>query len=404
MASWIRSIAILTALTFAQATLASDWFSWQDPIGDDDGDGALHYPIKGGLATGDLDVRSLSAQKDGDAVWFRVVFRQPIANPETATRDGPGGNLANLARLGFYAFNLDLYFDLDQTPGSGQVDTLPGRDITIDPQSAWERAVIVTPRPEFSRDQWVDTRLAQAPELTRALVEAEIDKRVLFVSDVRVQGNVLRFKVPLAFLGRAALTSPVGLVAFVTPAELNPPLSSLSLPGISMSNVRPDPSFRLGVAAVAQGGSGEAYQYLNTKETPLPIIDWIAPIDQHALLALRRPLPGVIVAPGQAPKMAAMTATTNTAKPRPPVAPPPATATVSATTPAPKVSPPAQRDTAAAAPIAPTSAPAAQTASGTIANTLENKLRLLKSLYEQGLIDADEYKTNKQNLLDLLKR
>ena len=61
--------------------------------------------------------------------------------------DDLGTQLTDVARFGFYNLNLDIYIDTDRVPGSGGVTMLPGRLAEIDPATAWEKAIILTPRP-----------------------------------------------------------------------------------------------------------------------------------------------------------------------------------------------------------------------------------------------------------------
>ncbi len=66
--------------------------------------------------------------------------------------DAAGTTVADLARHGFYTLNLDVYVDRDRAEGSGRTDTLPGRNLVLAPGSAWEKALVLTPRPYEARD------------------------------------------------------------------------------------------------------------------------------------------------------------------------------------------------------------------------------------------------------------
>ena len=94
---------------------------------------------------------------EGANLRFEAVMRNPVRDPSGVRSDSLGSeDLALFARRGFYAFNLDIYVDTDRVAGSGNTITLPGRGARIDAASAWEKAVLLTPRPELMRRQLRD--------------------------------------------------------------------------------------------------------------------------------------------------------------------------------------------------------------------------------------------------------
>lgn len=143
--------AALTA-TAAQRVVATI----NDPAGDDDGDGSLVYPQRSDFRPGDLDLVSLRISRGDDTYDFEVTLRNAVRDPASVPADSGSETLADFARRGFYAFNLDIYVDLDRIAGSGNTFTLPGRKAVIDPAFAWERAIVLTPRPELMRQQLID--------------------------------------------------------------------------------------------------------------------------------------------------------------------------------------------------------------------------------------------------------
>lgn len=205
--------------TLAVPALGKDLWKITDPRGDDHGDGNLVYPLNADMATGELDLLSLSAEAGDGGTWFEATFARPIRVPNRETIDDIGTNLASVARFGFYTLNLDLYIDIDRKPGSGGITTLPGRLAEIDPASAWERAVILTPRPNEARGELKrilarklndqlsregNTLKDDQAKAIREQIPGDVEARLFFPTRVRVRGPVIRFFVPDSFLGGPA--------------------------------------------------------------------------------------------------------------------------------------------------------------------------------------------------------
>lgn len=212
----VFSAFVVTALpAFAGKAI----FSLSDPRGDDHGDGNLVYPLNEELNPGDLDLVSLEAEADGDGTWFEAAFAKPVRVPGREVIDDLGTSLDTVARFGFYTVNLDIYIDTDRVPGSGAVATLPGRLASIDPGSAWERAIILTPRPHEARaelkrmmDRAIKDEMRKEDgtleedqaEAMREQIPVDVEERIFFPTKVKVRGNRISFFVPGSFLGGPA--------------------------------------------------------------------------------------------------------------------------------------------------------------------------------------------------------
>ncbi|HSP17286.1 MAG TPA: glucodextranase DOMON-like domain-containing protein [Thermoanaerobaculia bacterium] len=210
---------ILLSLLLAAPMFAADAPLWtiNDPRGDDNGDGTLQYPMSPDFERGDLDLLSLAAYAEGGGTKFVATFARTIRKPERTTIDAIGTSLDQVAHLGFYTFNLDIYIDTDRVAGSGSKATLPGRLATIDPASAWERVVCLTPDPTLARAEMKRLFVRAANRKARAerkrggisddlrrTLEANIDQYVFFPTSVRVYGPRIEFFVPNSFLGGPA--------------------------------------------------------------------------------------------------------------------------------------------------------------------------------------------------------
>jgi hypothetical protein len=253
-----------------------------DPEGDDVGDGSLVYPRSTAWVAGDLDLRSLRVFAEGKDLRFEASLRNPVRNPATVMSPGMGTqSLSAFARHGFYAFNLDIYIDADRAPGSGNTVTLPGRRAQLDPAHAWEKAVVLTPRPELMQRELI-AALREISSAGEAEVAATVQRSVFFPTQIRVQGRTVSFIVPGTFIDAAGLAG-ASVTAFVTAAPL-----AIDA-GIKMSfgdtgAVRD--RFALGVA---QPDVGEPELTMGHRAAPAPataVIDLLSPNPNQQALQL----------------------------------------------------------------------------------------------------------------------
>jgi hypothetical protein len=218
--SHLLTATLLAALIAPPAFGAGkEIFTLTDPRGDDHGDGKIVYPNNDDLKPGDLDILSLTAREDGDGTMFEVTFARPVRVPAREAIDEIGTQLDKIARFGFYNLNLDLYIDTDRVAGSGGLTMLPGRHAEIDPATAWEKAVILTPRPNEAKAELkrllLKTLNEDARKQSSSLTDAEIDslkkqipvdveERIYFPTQIHVRGQKISFFVPGIVLGGAA--------------------------------------------------------------------------------------------------------------------------------------------------------------------------------------------------------
>ncbi|MBK9685436.1 MAG: SHOCT domain-containing protein [Betaproteobacteria bacterium] len=253
-----------------------------DPEGDDVGDGSLVYPRSTAWVAGDLDLRSLRVFAEGKDLRFEASLRNPVRSPATVMSPGMGTqSLSAFARHGFYAFNIDIYIDTDRAPGSGNTVTLPGRRAQLDPAHAWEKAVVLTPRPELMQRELI-AALREISSAGEAEVAATVQRSVFFPTQIRVQGRTVSFIVPGTFIDAAGLAG-ASVTAFVTAAPL-----AIDA-GIKMSfgdtgAVRD--RFALGVA---QPDVGEPELTMGHRAAPAPataVIDLLSPNPNQQALQL----------------------------------------------------------------------------------------------------------------------
>jgi hypothetical protein len=232
-----RLIPVLLAVALLAApggARAQQLFALDDVRGDDDGNGSLIYPNRDDMHRGDLDLVQVSVEQRGDGTWFVVEMGQAVRSPVGRVTLLGQTPMETLARNGFYTFNVDIYIDTDRVGGSGQTGTVPGRGVTVDRQYAWEKSIVLTPRPDTARTMLqmyfdsvfeADLRAKQgkvSKDELRELEgrsEARVNDLFFFPTKVRVAGRKLEFAVPTDFLGGVPSKS-WGYTVVVTGADL----------------------------------------------------------------------------------------------------------------------------------------------------------------------------------------
>ena len=303
-------ILFAAALAIAFAVVADDTriFTLTDPRGDDHGDGDFVYPRRDDLKPGDLDLLSLTASRESEGTWFEATFARRITPTNRRVIDAGGGTLDEIARYNFYTFNIDIYIDTDRVPGSGLTYTLPGRKAEIDPGSAWEKAICLTPRPFDARQAvgrmiagyaWKDAKVRgeklDTIKKKQILTDLnrDIDKLIFFPTRIRVLGSKIGFLVPLSFLGGWAKPEWSYVVA-VSGSDV---FQKIDLGGLlNIGSEVPDSLFILGVAPGSTwtdrfGGGDED----NPNQPPL--IDIVVPPGKKQEDVLKEKpvrLPGVV--------------------------------------------------------------------------------------------------------------
>jgi len=141
---------------------------------------------------------------------------QPVRSPVGRVTEIGQTAIDRIARNGFYTFNVDVYIDTDRIAGLGETDTVPGRGVTVDRVFAWEKAIVLTPRPDTARtmlqldyDEEYEAELKAKKGRTSkedlAAVESRSEKRVsdlyFFPTRARVATRRIEFQVPTEFLG-----------------------------------------------------------------------------------------------------------------------------------------------------------------------------------------------------------
>jgi hypothetical protein len=381
---------LLTPL--AGPAAASDIFRLEDPRGDDFGAGDLVYPNDPDFEPGSLDLEFLSARAAGDGTWFKARMGRPIRSPVGRVTSLGAEPLEQIVRNGFYTFNIDIYIDTDRVAGSGRIDTMPGRMVSVHRDSAWEKAVILTPRPQVARSWYVNHLVEQEESLLRAgkgrvdrddmtaieaRVEAQVSAQVFFPNRVRVRGREIEFFVPAEFLGGTARPDWAYTV-LVTGADVEQATKVL--------NISPG-AFSLMAMPVARGRAPDRWGIIQQGDfNQPPVIDMLAPTvaeQQRVLSDYDVVEPRLAAVPGIAPDGREAVA----GAPAPPRGASPAGT-------APRVTP---ATPSAASGVASGAAPA--TPGETSRRTIPARLRTLNELRDEGLVTEEEYQRLRRKIL-----
>ncbi len=279
-------LLFVSVQALAEQTLIA---SFTDPAGDDVGAGNLVYPLSPDYQEGDLDLRQFKLTREADGYWFEATFANPIRNPSSTYLGAAAESLSDFARKGFYAFNIDVYIDMDRRKDLGNTFSLPGRHVRIDPAYAWERAVVLTPRPELMKAEMLDALQRQYPERSPADLEASIDQSIFFPTKIRVRGKAIAYFVPSGFFADNP-ASDWAMTVLVTGAK---PYTSAA-GGFLPTNKTPLEELDMGVLQPAAGRPRATFGYSGRGKAS-PVVDALLPSPQQqaALLSSASALTGV---------------------------------------------------------------------------------------------------------------
>lgn len=263
-------------------TSASEIFNLKDPINDDFSWGDVRYPTSMPVQPGELDLTSLRAEQTDEGVWFEAKLRYPIKSAKGISGELAGqSDYSKVVQFDFHAFNLELYIDKDAKKNSGTLSALPGRQVRFADDSGWEQVIFISSRPRLARLQMAGylTELANE-ELNQqgqslgneavlaSAVNQQIAQQYYFPDKLKINYNNLRFFVPKAFLGDAWLPE-WRLMLLVTAADPEP------VQGFEFTNKQP---LNLLLRPVKTGAGGFSFggSFKATSATP-QVIDMLLP-------------------------------------------------------------------------------------------------------------------------------
>ena len=393
----LKALMILTMLAGMLPDARAEGFMVTDPRGDDFGAGDLVYPNRDDMDKGSLDLERIEVEHRKDGTWFKVRLGRKIPDPKGQLTYVGKEPLQKLARHGFYTFNIDIYVDRDRVVGSGRTDTLPGRKMSVSQNDAWEKAIVLTPRPKVARayySMFLEREREKAIEAEKGRVDREdvlqaqediqkeISKYFFFPEQISVTGRTIRFFVPDSFLGESA--SPEwGYSVLVTGCEVEQLSKVVELtPG----------EFNLMVIPAARGRHRDRFGIVNDSDgNQPPVIDVLAPSidEQKRMLSdydtrVDRLAAARAISPAGTISEGGVTGSGGTVAMRTPSRAVGGSGGFSGVSPRPSVRP-------APVPV-PTDSPEAR-------RTIPARLKTLNTLRDDGLISNDEYLALRRKIL-----
>jgi carbohydrate-binding DOMON domain-containing protein len=175
----------LVVVLSASRALAFDPVVFEDPTGDDKGNGSYKYPTSAEYKAGSFDIAKVEIKENGDKVDFTVTMKTQIEDPWKSKNWTPPGQ-------GFSLQFIQVYVDTDHKAGSGHKKTLPGINVLFDDASAWDKAILMSPQPVSRVKMEVQSKAK------------DLAKDVIVPSAVRVKGKSLTVSVAKADLGTPA--------------------------------------------------------------------------------------------------------------------------------------------------------------------------------------------------------
>jgi len=177
-----RWTVLVAFAAMAPPATAGEAVRIEDPRYDDTGPGSYIYPTGPWYQQrGLFDLRSLRVLHRGNEVEFRIRLELPFERPDRLMIN-PGQELP--LDNGIYFQNIDLF--IDHTPGAGETQGIPGRNVRFRESEAWDFALVITPRPDPIR------------QILRKWPPA---KKLLVADNVRSQGAEVWVTVPAARVG-----------------------------------------------------------------------------------------------------------------------------------------------------------------------------------------------------------
>jgi carbohydrate-binding DOMON domain-containing protein len=126
------ALAILL-VTLAASSALGQSVSLKDPAGDDNGPGGYTYPTDAVYKRGSFDLTGFTLKENGAKTDVSATVNANLEDPWSM------GN-------GFAVQMIFVFIDKDHKAGSGYTKAPSGLNIEFDPDSAWEKCIILSPQ------------------------------------------------------------------------------------------------------------------------------------------------------------------------------------------------------------------------------------------------------------------
>jgi carbohydrate-binding DOMON domain-containing protein len=207
-------LILILSIILAAHSFAADKFLFilTDPIGDDYGPGAYVYPKNPVFKKSSFDLTGFEVSESKNDVIFKVYLKNRFTIPPDLQISN-SKNLEDLFRTNLFLQNIDIYIDKDHKYNSGVISAIPGRNVKIAPESAWEQAIFISPQPFLARSEM------------KRLAKKIVDK-VVVPTIYEVKENFIKLKIPKKVLGKP--NERWGYLIVITGAEWETSAFSLS--------------------------------------------------------------------------------------------------------------------------------------------------------------------------------
>jgi carbohydrate-binding DOMON domain-containing protein len=125
---YLLAVLLVAGSAFAQTV------SFKDPTGDDDGPGTYTYPTDAVYTRGSFDLTGFTLKVNGPRTDVSVTVNSNLADPWSMG-------------VGFATQMVFVFIDKDGEAGKGHTKVMPGLNFEFAPESAWEKAIILSPQP-----------------------------------------------------------------------------------------------------------------------------------------------------------------------------------------------------------------------------------------------------------------
>jgi len=182
----ILSGALAGAIIVSGGAAAAAELVLKDPKGDDKGPGNYTYPTDAVYTKGSFDLVETRIEEDGDAIKVTVEVNAKIEDPWDSKAWGGNGFSVQMAFI---------FLDLDHKAGSGHTDGLAGLNVTFEPDSAWDKVLIISAQG--------NTRVQSEVNAKASAVKGD----VVLPTSVKVQGKKISARFPKAKVGALSATT-----------------------------------------------------------------------------------------------------------------------------------------------------------------------------------------------------
>lgn len=178
--------ALMGALIVSGTSALAGDIVLKDPKGDDKGPGNYTYPTDAVYTKGSFDLTEARLEVDGDSIKVTAELNAKVEDPWDSK--AWGGN-------GFSVQMIFIFLDLDHKAGSGHEDGLAGLNVRFAPESAWDKALIISAQG--------NTRVQSEVNAKAAAVKGD----VVLPTSVKVQGKKIVARFPKAKVGELTATT-----------------------------------------------------------------------------------------------------------------------------------------------------------------------------------------------------